>query len=243
VLPRLGHASLHCWPALTILPEAQLPRPDHALVKIGRLSRTGNCSTKSTTLCDPHFRGHSLPAKSVDSSVFASLFNGSLVSTCECSSPLDLQTRQIVSAWFKAPNSIHLPPGGRRQRGTGSFARGLSVAGISSRYNFDTNKPKRESSNHHLHPTRLSLEPRQVEDRAAVQAPPCPDKASGKGRKQSRNALCILWWQTSDDQARDQNLVSSRVEDLLLSSEQQHHHHLFETPVFSRQRNRSAKNS
>lgn len=91
-------------------------------------------------------------------------------------------------------------------------------------------------------PTRLSPEPRQVEDRAAVQAPSCPDKASGKGRKQSRNALCILWWQTSDDQSRDQNPVPSRVKDLLLSSEQ-HHHHLLDAPVFSRQRNRSAKNS
>lgn len=159
-------------------------------MRVRRLSRRGNHSPRSTTLCDPQFRGHSLPAKSVDSSVFASLFNSSLVSTCECSSPLDHQTRQIASAWSKTPNSVHLPPAGRRQRGTGSSARGASVAGIPSRDNFDTNKPKRESSSHHLHPTRLSPEPRQVEDRAAVQAPSCPDKASGKGRKQSRNALC-----------------------------------------------------
>jgi hypothetical protein len=41
-------------------------------------------------------------------------------------------------------------------------------------------------------PTRLSPEPRQVEDRAAVQAPSCPDKASGKGRKRAATLCAFL---------------------------------------------------
>jgi hypothetical protein len=41
-------------------------------------------------------------------------------------------------------------------------------------------------------PTRLSPEPRQVEDRAAVQAPSCPDKASGKGRNRAAT-LCAFF--------------------------------------------------
>ncbi len=84
-------------------------------------------------------------------------------------------------------------------------------------------------------PTRLSPEPRQAEDRAAVQAPSCLDKASGKGRKRAAT-LCAFFggrhWTTS---LGTRNLVPSRVEDLLLSSEQ-HHRHLLDAPVFSRQR-------
>jgi hypothetical protein len=84
----------HCAPAarlrsphstaLTILPEVHLSRPDHARLKIGRLSRKSKSSSKKHhSFVIWRSRGPSLPAKSVDSTVLTLFSNGRLVCSCE----------------------------------------------------------------------------------------------------------------------------------------------------------------